>query len=149
MEPHGLQHQRILTEGWLIRSSREIRARGEDVSRLGFDTGGWLPASVPSTVLGAWVENGRCDNPYIGMNLRAMPREVFQSPWWYRREFLLSEAEARKTVLLEFHGINYAANIWLNGHPVTAAKEARGAFRRFQYDISRMVAGGGGTPDPT
>jgi exo-1,4-beta-D-glucosaminidase len=67
---------------------------------------------------------------------------LFESPWWYRTEFSLSEAEVRETVLLEFCGINYAANVWLNGHPVMTAKEAKGAFRRFQYDISRMVIRG-------
>ncbi len=68
---------------------------------------------------------------------------LFESPWWYRTEFPLSEAELRQTVLLEFHGINDAANIWLNGHPLMTAREARGAFRRFQCDVSGLVVPGG------
>ena len=103
---------------------------------------GWIAASVPSTVLATLVENGRCPDPYTGMNLRAVPREPFQSPWWYRTEFALSESEAGKTVLLEFDGINYAAAIWLNGQQIAAADQAKGAFRRFQYDISAIVAPG-------
>lgn len=142
MEPQGLQHQRILSERWLIRAGREVCALGEDVSRPGFHTADWLPASVPGTVLGALVEIGRYEDLYTGTNLRAVPRVLFESPWWYRTEFPLSEADVRKTVLLEFDGINYAANVWLNGHPVMAAKEAKGAFRRFQCDISRMVVRG-------
>jgi len=135
----------MLSERWLIQAAREVRARGEDVSRSGFDTAGWAPASVPGTVLGALVENGRYDDPYTGTNLRAVPREPFESAWWYRTVFLLSEAEARKTVLLEFDGINYAANVWLNGRLIVAADEARGAFRRFQCDVSRVVVGGDNT----
>ncbi len=142
MEPQGYQHQRTLSEGWLIQAARGLYAKGEAVSRPGFDTVDWTPASVPGTVLGALVESGRYADPYTGTNLRAVPREPFESPWWYRTEFPLSEAQARNVVLLEFDGINYAANIWLNGHLVMTAKEARGAFRRFQCDISRMIVRG-------
>ncbi|MCL5280709.1 MAG: hypothetical protein M1376_12475 [Planctomycetes bacterium] len=143
MEPRGFQHQRILSERWLMRAGREVCALGEDVSRPGFNTAGWLPAPVPGTVLGALVEIGRYEDLYTGTHLGAVPRVLFESPWWCRTEFALSEAELRKTVLLEFHGINYAANIWLNGHPVMMAQEARGAFRRFQCDILGLVVRGG------
>jgi exo-1,4-beta-D-glucosaminidase len=142
VEPRGFQRQRILSERWLMRAEREVCALGEDVSRPGFHTADWLPASVPGTVLGALVEIGRYENLYTGTHLRAVPRVLFESPWWYRTVFALSEAEARKTVLLEFDGINHAANIWLNGHLVMAAEEARGAFRRFQCDVSRLIVRG-------
>ncbi len=62
MEPRGFQHQRILSERWLIRAGREVYALGEDVSRPGFHTADWLPASVPGTVLGALVEIGRYED---------------------------------------------------------------------------------------
>jgi exo-1,4-beta-D-glucosaminidase len=141
VEPRGFQHQRILSERWLIRAGREVCALGEDVSRPGFHTADWLPAPVPGPVLGALVEIGRYENLYTGTHLRAVPRVLFESPWWYRTEFALSEAEARKTVLLEFHGINYAANVWLNGQSVWY--KGQGNFRRFQCDISHLVVRGG------
>jgi hypothetical protein len=101
-----------------------------------------MRASVPSTVLAALVANGQCPDPYAGMNLKAIPREPFLSPWWYRTEFALTPTEAQKTVLLEFDGINYAADIWLNGRRIATADQARGAFRRFQYEVSQAVAPG-------
>ena len=76
------------------------------------------------------------------MNLTKIPREPFQVPWWYRTEFILSEEEVRGTILLEFDGINYAADIWLNGRLVATADQARGAFRRFQYDVSDGIVPG-------
>ena len=42
-------------------------------------------------------------------------------------------------MLLEFDGINYAADIWLNGQQIGRATEIRGAFRRFQLDVSQQV----------
>ncbi len=132
----------MLSDEWLIRSSAEVRPSGEAISRPGFATEGWLPARVPSTVLGSLVASGRCENPYIGMNLKNVPREWFQTPWWYRTAFVLSAEEAGRTVLLEFDGINYAADVWLNGRSIAAADRARGAFRRFQYGVSGIVAPG-------
>ena len=107
-----------------------------------FDTGGWYPTSVPSTVLATLVENGVYDNPYFGMNLKKIPQEPYKQPWWYRTEFQLSLTDAEKTVLLEFDGINYSANIWLNGNRIARSSQVKGAFRRFQCDVSRFVRPG-------
>jgi len=97
---------------------------------------------VPSTVLATLVESREYPDPYTGMNLKTVSREPFTSPWWYRTEFELAPAEAERTVLLEFDGINYAAAIWLNGRSIATADQAKGAFRRFQYDVSQAVVPG-------
>ncbi|MCU0915480.1 MAG: glycoside hydrolase family 2 [Planctomycetes bacterium] len=143
MELHSFQHRRILLDGWQLAPAKRVGSGGEEVSQLGFDTSQWLPTTIPATVLAALVQGGRCGDPYTGMNLQAISREPFQSPWWYRTEFPLSETEMRRFTLLEFDGINYAANIWLNGRLVASAEEARGAFRRFQYEVARAVRPGG------
>jgi exo-1,4-beta-D-glucosaminidase len=142
MEPHDANYRRPLSQGWLIRASAEMDAEAQSISQPGFDTRGWATARVPATVLAALVEQGRYPDPYPGMNLKAIRREPFLTPWWYRTEFTLTLAETQKTVLLEFDGINYAGDIWLNGRQVAAAGEARGAFRRFQYEVSDFVTPG-------
>ena len=108
----------------------------------GFDTRRWYPVNVPSTVLAALVENDVYNNPYSGMNLSEISSEPYEKPWWYRTEFQLSPQEATGTVLLEFDGINYSAEIWLNGNRIAPATEVRGAFRRFQFDIAKFVSEG-------
>jgi len=117
----------------------EADVPGGKVSLPGFDAREWVPAAVPGTVLAALVAADRYEDPYFGMNVKKIPREPFEQPWSYRTEFMLSKEQTRQTVLLEFDGINYAANIWLNGRQVAASDEVTGAFRRFQYDISGMV----------
>ncbi len=139
---HALLCQRVLSDAWMIQAAADVTHSGEELSRPGYNVSGWFPASVPGTVLAALVAGGRYEDPYIGMNLRKIPEEPFRSPWWYRTEFVLSETEAGKAVLLEFDGINYAADVWLNGRRVPSADEARGAFRRFQYDVTRLAAAG-------
>ena len=136
------QHERTLSDGWSIRSSAEVQATGQEISRPGFAATDWVPASVPSTVLASLVAHGEYEDPYAGMNLAKIPEEPFLRPWWYRTTFSLSDEEAGGTVLLEFDGVNYAADIWLNGCSVAGAGEATGAFRRFQYDVSGLVVAG-------
>jgi len=136
------EYRRELAEGWRIRASGEVNVPGENLSLSGFDTQDWVPTAVPGTVLAALVAADKYEDPYFGMNLKKTPREPFEQPWWYRTGFRLSEAQAGETILLEFDGINYAANIWLNGRQVAASREVTGAFRRFQYDVSRVVESG-------
>jgi exo-1,4-beta-D-glucosaminidase len=126
----------------MIQASSQVRPSPERISMQGFDSRHWYPTRVPSTVLAAFVDNGVYKNPYFGMNLSKIPTEPFEKPWWYRTEFQLSPQQASGTVLTEFDGINYSANIWLNGNYIASANEVRGAYRRFQFDISKFVSKG-------
>jgi exo-1,4-beta-D-glucosaminidase len=135
--------ERLLSNGWMIQPSVDVKKTGDEISTSGFETPGWFPTSVPSTVLATMVANGFYKDPYFGMNLKKIPEEPYKQPWWYRTEFRLSQTEVAKTVLLEFDGINYSANIWLNGYQIATSGQVRGAFRRFQFDISRFICEGG------
>jgi exo-1,4-beta-D-glucosaminidase len=136
------QYDRLLSDGWVIQSSSKVKQTGDEISKPDFDTHGWYSASVPSTVLAVLVENGVYEKPYFGMNLKKISSEAFKKPWWYRTEFQLSKKEADKTVLLKFDGINYSANIWLNGFRIAASTEVKGAFRRFKYNVSKFITKG-------
>jgi len=43
---------------------------------------------------------------------------------------------------LHFDGINYRANIWVNGERIAAASDLAGAFRRYEFDVTRFVRAG-------
>ena len=58
-------------------------------------------------------------------------------------EFRLPARYAGKTVWLHLDGINYRADVWLNGRQVADAKSVVGMFRRFCFDVSSFVSGGG------
>ncbi len=123
--------QRTLKHGWTIQASAEVAGAGNEISALGFDTAGWLPTSVPSTVLAALVANGRYRDLYVGTNLRDVPRAQFEEPWWYRTEFALSEEEAARIVLLEFDWHQPCGQ-----H--LAQREAHRGHRRGQRDLSTI-----------
>jgi exo-1,4-beta-D-glucosaminidase len=131
----------LLRDGWQVRSSAGLAATGAEISRPGFDPSGWTPTAVPSTVLAALVRAGDVADPYYGKNLETIPRERFAVSWWYRTQFVLPEpppAEAR----LVFDGINYSAEVWLNGRKIAGRPELTGAFRVFALDVTpHLVAG--------
>jgi len=78
-----------LSDGWRIKSSDEITEKGNIISTPGYSPEGWYPTAVPSTVLAALEKNGVYPDLYFGMNLDSLPKEIFESPWWYRGEFQL------------------------------------------------------------
>jgi exo-1,4-beta-D-glucosaminidase len=162
---HRSQHQtpagsRIsLDRNWLIQSSAKIQAGGAAISRRTFRTSGWYRTSIPSTVVAALVDNKVYDDPYFGMNLRKIPGcsypvgvnfsnqpmpedSPFRVSWWYRSEFRLSPATQGKNLRLHFDGINFRANIWLNGKLLGAKDDIAGTFRLFEFDVTRIARPG-------
>ncbi len=148
-----------LRKGWAIQSSEKVAARPEQVSRAGFDAAGWHKTSVPKTVFATLIENGVYPDPYVGENLRSLPgvnyaigsqfanQEIsadspYAKPWWYRTEFDLPASYAGKTVRIEFRGINYRAEIWINGKKVAGEDRIAGAFRRYELNVTRYVRAG-------
>ena len=133
----------IINKGWFISSSEKVTDNGSQISSLEYSTKGWYPASVPSTVVGTLVNDRVYKDVFVGDNLKNIPTAQFKIPWWYRTEFILSKDDKNKTIKLEFGGIIYRANIWLNGKMISNADSTKGVYRRFIFDVSNVVKPGG------
>jgi exo-1,4-beta-D-glucosaminidase len=146
-----------LHEDWQLVSSCKLKDTGETISTAAYHTVGWYRTTVPSTVLAAQVASGEFHDPYYAMNLREIPGTSYpqgdlfshypmpaDSPyacaWWYRTTF---PTPALHGVVLHFDGINYRANIWLNGKKIAAAKDVAGAYRTYAFDVGSALASGG------
>ena len=114
---------RTFLQSWKIQSGDQLSAGGDNISTTGFQTDTWYDARTPSTVLASLVDQGEYKDIYFGMNLNDVPKERFEQSWWYRNEFAVKGDDARAVTLLEFDGINYAANIWLNGRQVADVQD--------------------------
>jgi exo-1,4-beta-D-glucosaminidase len=159
-DPLAQSSSKILLNGpWALQSSCEVKAAGDEISNSGFKTQGWHRTEVPSTVVAALVADKTYPDPYLGMNLRSFPGvnyrigamfsnlqmpddSPFRCSWWYRSEFKMPLGYKEKTAWLHFDGINYRANVWLNGHQLANAKDMVGTFRAFEFDVSKLVGGG-------
>ena len=145
-----------LSSGWKLQSSCVAKSTGERISSAGYSAAGWIHAIVPGTVLGSQVAAGVFPDPFFGMNLRKIPgtdyplgkifgylpmnaKSPYHCSWWYRTEFPPPNA-VDKTTWLHFDGINYRANIWLNGKQVANQDQVAGAFRAYDFDISPFLA---------
>jgi exo-1,4-beta-D-glucosaminidase len=143
-----------LREGWRLQSACKLQATGDAIAAPGFSVDGWLKATVPSTVLAAQVADGVYPDPYFGMNLRQIPGTSYpigqlfsnlpmpaDSPyrcgWWYRTEFSApAAADHGERFWLRFGGINYRADIWLNGKKIADGSTVAGAYRTYEFDVT-------------
>jgi exo-1,4-beta-D-glucosaminidase len=150
------QQEISLQTGWTVQSSAKIAEAPEKISLAGYNTSDWYKASAPETVFAVLVENGVYKDPYFGMNLRSVPgveypiggqfanldmpaNSPYAVPWWYRNEFELPSSFKGENVWIGFHGINYRADLWINGRKVAGSDEMVGAFRRFKFDVTPFV----------
>ena len=149
-----------LREGWRLQSACKLNASSASVDTAGFSTEGWLKATVPATVLAAQTAAGLVPDPFFGSNLRQLSGTTYpvgenfanlpmaeDSPyrcgWWYRTEFATPAKVAKDSrVWLKFGGINYRAEIWLNGKQIADSKTVAGAYRTYEFDVTDLVGSG-------
>ena len=152
------QEQVMLHNGWLIQSSAKVGTDGAAIASAAYHPAGWYAATVPSTVVGALIENGTYREPFFGMNLRELPgttipiganfthtamdpQSPYAVPWWYRTTFRVPATMHGRRVTLHFDGINYRANIWLNGLRLADSTAVVGTYRRYEFDITDALRG--------
>jgi len=137
----GLNSVIVLNEDWQIQSSEAVTEGGEELSSSPAEKEGWHSAGVPSTVFGSLVNAGLYQDVFFGKNLEKVDRKQFQCSWWYRKLFVVENSNATH-FKLEFDGIIYRANIWLNGKQIASADTLAGPFRQFSFDVSRLIKKG-------
>jgi mannosylglycoprotein endo-beta-mannosidase len=128
-------------DGWQMQDSANVTVDGSLVSTPDFEPQGWYAATVPGTVLTTLVNNHIYPEPLYGENMRAIPENLNKTSYWYRATFSVpatdkSRQTSTRHTWIHFAGINYSAEIWVNGHK---AGSMRGAFIRGDFDISDFV----------
>jgi beta-galactosidase/beta-glucuronidase len=179
---NGISGKQLLRD-WKIESSDVVPVKDSLVSSAELSDSAWVSATVPTTVLRALVKAGIYPDPHFDLNdlripdasdklskrldlnkyshLKGVPNP-FRDPWWFRTKFHISPENSGKRIWLNFDGINYRADVWLNGKRVADPASMAGMFQRFRYDITGLVKPGGenilavrihqvdhvGTPEP-
>ena len=114
---------------------------GEIVATSHFETSGWYAATVPGTVLTSLVNDHIYADPMYGENNRpeSIPESLSRTSYWYRTEVTVPAAYTARRIWLNFDGINFSSEVWVNGKQVGATK---GAFIRGNFDITDSVKPG-------
>lgn len=150
----------LLDDGWSIQSSAVATDTGEVISTASYAPSNWYATSVPSTVLAALVSNGVYQDILTGMNFRSVPgttypigkdflsiednipipaNSPFAPAWWFRTQF---QAPAAAATTLHFEGLNYRADVFLNGQKIAASADVNGTYRRYAFDVTPYLVPG-------
>jgi len=124
---------------WRLAEAPTVSATPEEVSRSNYSDSDWYPATVPGTVLTTLIDRGVYPDYDHGLNNMAIPERLARQDYWYRTRFELPAAHAGKRLTLTFKGINYAAEVWING---ARAGNIRGAFIRGVFDVTGLITPG-------
>jgi len=128
-----------LSGGWKLVSQGYAADDATRISTSGYDDSNWLPATVPGTILASYLNAGAIPDPWYADQLSQISDWFCRTSWWYRTELELPESYRGKRVWLNLDGINYRAEVFVNG---TAVGKMAGAFIRGRYDITDKVVGG-------
>ncbi|HEU0226377.1 MAG TPA: beta galactosidase jelly roll domain-containing protein [Arachidicoccus soli] len=153
--------QQIQLKSFNLQSSTQIKQNGKSLSNPAFhSTISWFKATVPSTVLTALVANKIYPDPYVGMNNMLIPdasdsfnsmydlnkysylpnvKNPWKDPYWYRTHFKIDAKDKGATYQLIFNGINYRAEVWLNGHLIADSSQMVGMFAKYNFDVSKFI----------
>ena len=112
----------VLNNGWQVQT-----------------TDGWIPATVPSTLMGVLTTNGIEPEALTAADYARIDRKQFEKSWRYRTTFNMPSLKKGEHVLLGFDGICYRANVWLNGKQIADKAEMAGPFRQFEFDVTKEI----------
>lgn len=130
------QNEWIISNGWELGESTKVIESEKSIFSSDFNTIDWYNAVVPGTVLTTLVEQGVYPEPSYGLNNLSIPDTLCRMDWWYRTTFDLPENSANKRKRLLFDGINYRAEVFLNGKKLG---NIEGAFIRGEFDITSIA----------
>ncbi len=86
-------------------------------------------------MLASLVHAGVYKDIYSGMNLKNIPTEQFKKPWMYVKSFDWAKTNG-ENVVLDLDGINYRANIWLNGKQIADTTVVFGVYKQYEFDVT-------------
>jgi exo-1,4-beta-D-glucosaminidase len=131
-----------LAEHWKLTSANHLQLSGAAISLLDYNDADWHTIRrMPATVLEILEEDGVYPNLYVGKNMAEnVPQDLYTQDWWYRTTF---EAPSEPAVYgLEFPGINYRAEIWMNGHLIADSKHVVGMYAAHELNATQWIKPG-------
>lgn len=124
---------------WRLQRDSLVTADGKALSQAGFADRDWLPATVPGTVLSSYFDDGAIPDPNYGNNQLAISDSFFWADFWYRDEFIAPPVAAGQHAWLNFTGINWKAEVFMNGEQLGRID---GGFMRGSFDVTDKIRPG-------
>ena len=116
-----------------------VESPGVALSTTAFDDKDWVAATVPGTTLTSYLNAGAIPDPNYGQNQLHVSDSFFYADFWYRTSFNPPPAAAGKLQWIGFDGINWKAEVFLNGE---AIGRIDGGFKRARFDVTTKLKAG-------
>lgn len=137
-----MKHKEYLEKGWQLFSSDSTAAGGAEISKTDFDNKFGFPIEVPSTVMHGLIQNDMFPDIFDPYVLEGMDKKPYEVPWWYRKEIKIGSVSEKDFYQLTFEGINFRANVWLNGNLIAREDSLQGSYGVWNLDITQHVTKG-------
>ena len=129
----------LLHDNWKAKRVTDVTYDGSEITGSDYKPTGWLDAVVPGTILTTLLHNNQIPDPFFGMNNNLIP-DVYNTgrdyyTYWFFNEFETPEIKNGQAGWLNFRGINYFADIFLNGKRVNTNIH-QGMYLREKYLIT-------------
>ena len=121
---------------WRLQRVSLVKADGAALSSPGFKDEDWLLATVPATVLSSYWNAGALPDPNYGTNQLMISDSFFYADFWYRTEFKAPRSLSKRRAWMNFDGINWKADIYLNG---VKLGRIEGGFMRGRFDVTNLI----------
>ncbi|WJX13225.1 mannosylglycoprotein endo-beta-mannosidase [Trifolium repens] len=137
-----VQGKTILDSGWFAARFNEVHFNGTQLTTTNPPSGPtlpWMEALVPGTVLGTLVKNKVVPDPFYGLGNEAILDIADSGRDYYTFWFFTTfhcKLSNNQHCDLNFRGINYSADVYLNGHKMVLPK---GMFRRHSLDVTSIL----------
>ena len=134
----------------------ELISKISKISNQNDPINGWIKAEVPGTILTTLVRNNYFPNPYNDLNSLEIP-DIFDTgidyySFWYYLNISIPYSNFYHyspysptnypykitKYLLHFRGINYAADLYINGFKINNDTMI-GMFNQFEFDITKYL----------
>ena len=125
--------------GWKLQRDSLASADGAALSKPGYHDADWLIATVPGTILTSYLNAGAVPDPNFGDNQLMLSDSFFYADFWYRNEFVPPPAASGQHVWLNFDGVNWKAEVFLNGQKLGRID---GGFIRGRFDVTSLLQPG-------
>lgn len=135
----------LLHNNWKAKRVTDVLKDGTEITGTDYKPVGWLDAVVPGTILTTLLHNDKIPDPLYGLNNNLIP-DVFNTgrdyyTYWFYNEFESPDIQEGQEVWLNFRGINYFANIFLNGNRINTNTH-QGMYLREKYLITPYLEKG-------
>jgi len=145
-------NEQILDSGWSAVKASELGMTVEQLSATSDPAPGAMRAIVPGTILTTLVSNGIYLEPFSSIipehgpppapDINDKGRDFYT--YVFYKDFNLSPLPQQSRAWLKLRGINYSADVYLNGLRLTeATKPIKGMFLRNTFDITAAAHFGG------